>query len=627
MNLHAEVRDQERSYTSEKVTLGKYIEWSMYDTIEKIDAYLNSVHTSGETDALGRDKPFFNVVVSTANIWMRATDLDRKDVHMLPDSSDNVVATFLGNVLLQQWMIDARFGVFLNDWGRVLARYGSAVTKFVDRGETLDASVPAWNRMICDPINFHAKPRIEKLFKTASELRNNATKGHPQYIGYDLEAVNGLIDAKSQSVRKTLDDRAQDTSPDYFGLYEVHDMFPDYLLETDPEEPEDESDVTYSQQMHVITYLQMENKEWEDFTLYKGREKKDPYMLTHLIKEDGRTLSIGSVEYMFNTQWMQNHTIKNMKDTTDLVSKAIFQTTDGNFTGRNVLSAMETGDILVTAENKPINALNMGGANIDALINFSQQWQEMSQELTNTPDALRGQSPKSGTAYRLQALIAQQATNLFDLMTENKGLALEDMMREFVLPFIQKKLDNKDTIVAILDAQGVTEIDAQFVPKEAIKRHNDRTKAMLLKGEVPPAFDKDAMEAGVRQDLQPLGNTRMFAPDEIGQQTWREAVNNLTGRVVFDITGESTDAQTVLQTLTTMFQTITANPMVLDNPDARMLFNRILTTTGVISPLQLPPPPPPQPAQGQAPQLNPPTPPVPVVQAPPSASPPSGISK
>jgi hypothetical protein len=50
----------------------------------------------------------------------------------------------------------------------------------------------------------------------------------------------------------------------------------------------------------------------------RARERKDPYMITHLIEEDGRTLSIGAVEYLFDAQWMQNHTVKNMKDLLDL---------------------------------------------------------------------------------------------------------------------------------------------------------------------------------------------------------------------------------------------------------------------------------------------------------------------
>src|ERR1700712_5519568 len=108
-SVHEIVRDAERNYLSGNVTLGKYVEWSMHDTIATIDAYLNSKHTSGPTDALGRDKPFFNIVTAAVNIWYRATDIDRKDIRIMPDGADTVALAFLATVLLQRWMREARF--------------------------------------------------------------------------------------------------------------------------------------------------------------------------------------------------------------------------------------------------------------------------------------------------------------------------------------------------------------------------------------------------------------------------------------------------------------------------------------------------------------------------------------
>lgn len=45
----------------------------------------------------------------------------------------------------------------------------------------------------------------------------------------------------------------------------------------------------------------------------------------------------------------------------------------------------------------------------------------------------------SGTAYRQVAVLNQEAHSLFEIMVENKSLALEQMLREFILPFIKRK--------------------------------------------------------------------------------------------------------------------------------------------------------------------------------------------
>lgn len=579
----------------------------MYETIETIDAYLNSKHISGSVDSLGREKPFFNIVTATANIWYRATDIDRKDVRILPDEASDTAVAFLATIVLQQWMREERMGVFFNEWGRVLSRYGSAVSKFVEQSGRLIPSVIPWNRLIVDPIDFYAQPRIEKFYKTQAQLKNMATKGHPDYCGYDLKSVNDLIEAKGKIVRKTIQGQEQDTNPDYFELYEVHDTFPEYLMLDETPSAVDEETVKYFPQMHVITFIEMANKETADFTLFKGREKQDPYMKTDLIPEDGRTLAIGSVEYLFDTQWMQNHTMKNMKDALDLASKLIFQTADANFVGRNVLSAVETGEILIHAENKELTALQNRSASIGDMNSFMDQWSQMSMQLTSTPDAMRGSIPRAGTAYRLQALIAQQAENLFDVMTQNKGLAIEDMMRKFILPYVKKQLNTNEQIVAIMDDNAVQQLDEMWIPKEAVKQYNEHVVESVLKGDVPGAFDKDAMEANVQGQLQQQGNTRFLAPSDVPDVTWKQALKGLEMRVIVDVTGESTDSQTVLQTLTQMLQTLAQNPMLLNDPNAKMLFSRILTETGVISPMQIAPNNPnsqPQP-EGQQPTPSP----------------------
>ena len=88
-SIHDIVREAEDQYVSREITLGKYVSWSMYDTIEKIDAYLNSVHTTGSNDSLGREKPFFNIVSAATNVWYRSTDIDRKDIRFIPTKSKN----------------------------------------------------------------------------------------------------------------------------------------------------------------------------------------------------------------------------------------------------------------------------------------------------------------------------------------------------------------------------------------------------------------------------------------------------------------------------------------------------------------------------------------------------------
>jgi hypothetical protein len=572
-SIHTIIRDAETNFIDNPVDIGEYVSWDMHDTIETIDAYLNSKHTSGPQDSLNRDKPFFNIVTAAANIWYRATDIDRKDIKILPSKITQTGMAFIATVLLQDWMRKARFGVFLNDWGRILARYGSAVVKFVEKDGELSATVVPWNRLIVDPIDFDSIPRIEKLYKTPEQLKANKM--------YDQEVVEDLCNA--QSARENLDGTRKDDNNKFIEIYEVHGELPEYLLTDDDFDYDKEYE--YIQQMQVVSYVRgSATGDFKDYTLYRGREQKDPYMLTHLIPEDGRTLAIGAVEHLFESQWMVNHSKKNVKDTLDLASKLIFQTSDKSYVGRNALSAIETGDIMVHEANAPLTQINNSKADVTAFENYSVSWQNLGAEITSTPDAVRGTTLPSGTPYRLGAYLGGQANSLFEQMTENKGLHVEDMMRQHIIPHLKKKMNTTDEIVAILDDHNIYELDAMYVPRAARKAYNEQVKNALLNDEELPAeFDQATAEADFQGELNKLGNKRPFKPSEIESQTWKAALKDLEMNVVVEVTNEEQDKRAILQTLASLYTTTAQTNPVLAN----QIMSRIMTETGVFSPLQI----------------------------------------
>lgn len=583
--VHSIVRKAEINYLQGQTRLGKYVNWSMHNTIERIDAYLNSKHISGEVDSLGREKPFFDISTAIVNIWYRATDIDRKDIKFVPTNNESVVLAFVANIILQNWMNDNRFGQFLNTWGRSLARYGSSIPKFVEKADKLVPSIVPWNRYIADPVQFDALPRIEKLYMTPAQLR--------KMTQYDQDAVDSLIE--KHQTRRTLDKQQKDIMSEFVEVYEVHGDLDMRLLDDEPDLSLPNKDIKYTQQMHVISYVQEGGKDtYDDFTLYKGREAKDPYMITHLIEEDGRTLAIGAVEHAFEAQWQQNHSVKNMKDTLDLASRLIFQTADTNFVGRNVLTAIETGDVLIHADAKPLERVANDNPSIAALQNYGAMWQTIAQEITATPDALRGKQPPANTPYGTTALLTENSNSLFELMTQNKGLALEDMLRTFVIPYIKKQLKNKKQVAAILDQNGLQQIDQMYIPVEAVKRYNAKTIAQTLSMQpgqttgLPQPFNATAAQQDLQQETGAQGNQRFFVPDDADDKTWAEVFSDFEwDSIRVEITNENSDKQATLQTLNTVFQTIASNPIILNNPDARLVFNAILSETGKISPMQI----------------------------------------
>lgn len=575
------VRKSEKDYTTGTTTIGKYVEFSQYENIEKIDAYLNSKHISGSEDSMSREKPFFNIVTGAVNIWYRATDIDRKNIRIKATKSADFIGAYLATIHLQEWMKKDSFGVFLNEWGRALARYGSAVTKFVEKGGKLHAEVIPWNRLISDTVDFENNHKIERLFLTQAQLRKNKA--------YDQEAVTNLIDALA--ARKTMDGQKKDNKNDYIEVFEIHGELPLSFLTED-----DKDDNEYIQQMQVVSYVKgKDSDDYDDFCLLKGRELKDPYMISSLVREDGRALAIGAVEHLFEAQWMTNHTAKGIKDQLDLASKLIFQTSDANFLSMNVLSAVETGDILIHTSGQPLTELNNSSHDIASLQSFGQQWQVLAKEITSTPDAISGNTMPSGTAYRQVAILNQESHSLFEIMTENKGLAIEQMMRIHVLPYLKKQMDTTEEISATLDSHGIKQLDMMYINNEAIRRHNAKVSYEALNGLPIESLDMEAEKAKIGNEMASQGNQRFIKPSDIPTKTWKEIFKNLVWDVEVEVTNEQSDKEAVLATLTTVLQSIASNPAVLQDPNMRMLFNKILETTGAISVVELSQAPNPQP--------------------------------
>lgn len=570
------IRETETNYIGgSSTTISKYVQWDMLETLNTIDAYLNSKHISGEFDSQGREKPFFNIVTAASNIWYRATDIDRKNIKVRPTNNKTVIDAFLATVYLQEWMRKERFGVFLNEWGRVLARYGSAISKFVENDEGLTPIVQPWNRMIVDQVDFDNNIKIEVIELTEAQLKKKK--------GYNKEIVKKLCE--TIEARETVDGYRKDNKNYYVKLYEVHGELPLSYL-TGKEEDSEE----YVQQMHVVTFVAKKesSKDFDNFTLYSGREKKEPNSIAHLIKEDGRTLGIGAVEHLFQSQWMMNHTVKSIKDQLDLASKLIFQTADGTFIGQNALSAIENGDILIHAPNMPLTQVANTSHDITSLQNYGNMWKQLSNEIAGISESMLGNTAPSGTAWRQVEALLQESRSLFELMTENKGLAIEDMLTTHFIPFVQKKMNNKDQVVATLDSYDIQKIDSIYVKNEATKRANRAILDAILDNKMPTPEDQAMLTGGISNGLQnslsEMGNQRFFKPDEIN---WKEQFKDLKWQLEIDITGEQRDVQAAMTTLTTVLKTIASNPAILQDPNAKMVFNAILKETAVLSPLQM----------------------------------------
>jgi hypothetical protein len=241
----------------------------------------------------------------------------------------------------------------------------------------------------------------------------------------------------------------------------------------------------------------------------------------------------------------------------------------------------------------------------------SDKWKAIGQEANGVTDAMIGVRPHAGTSWRMQEGQLQEAQALFDLMKQNKALALEDMLRDWIIPYIKTQLKDSKQIVATLETHNVKKIDSIYVPQEAIKRYNRKVIDHVLKtnGKRPVGVDLQTELQNVQAEQNSNGNVRYFKPSDISGKTWKQIFKDLEWEVEVTITNESSDDNAKLQTLNTALQMV-LNPAYATSPQAQMIVGKILSAVSGLSPLELaatpatstPPPPalPPNPAPAGA---------------------------
>ena len=194
--------------------------------------------------------------------------------------------------------------------------------------------------------------------------------------------------------------------------------------------------------------------------------------------------------------------------------------------------------------------------------NYAVQWKQMGNEIVGVSEAMLGGTPKSGTAWRQTEALLQESYSLFEVMTENKGLSLEDMLRQRIIPFFKTKLDTTKEVSARLEANDIERIDARYVKSMSVKKVNEIIVKKMEEDEeyVPTKQEQqallDAEKLTLKEVLAGMGNERFFKPSDFEDGTWKAQFENTETEVEVDITGESFDAKEAMATLNTALKMV-----------------------------------------------------------------------
>lgn len=518
------------------------------ETIRTIDLYYNSKYKTGQYDALGFRKFFYNIVKPACDIATKFIDLDTKDIILIPESPDSEMRVwFLQKKLKQKLKIDY-FGVLLNEIAFDLPKYGSVVIRKHKK---------KWRKLNIQNLRMHPAAKSLEDSPFVYELMT-MSRGEIDDMKWDKDAIKELYSRCDDEefivyncYHKSGDQWYHAVKADVFAYNKDG-----ALLRTTEADINDNS----------RTYLPA-------ITLFEDETDEFPYREVHWERVPGRWLGYGFVEYLEENQIAINEAENLERSGLKFTSLKVYQTRDDAVGGSNILSNTQNGDIIKV--DSEITALPMEERNLAAFNNTRSNWTANTERKTFTTDITTGANLPSRTPLGVANLQASFASSYFELKRENYGLFLKELVMDDLLPDCQKSSVKEHILVFSSSEPELDKLDqaiADILVGQAIMDKAEET------GFFPSKEQRDDARRRVLSELQKKTNRYYQIPKDF----YRDAKYT----VDVNITGESVDNGTRSQIVQLALQIVGQNPGVLQNAPARsMLF--YLLSLGGISPADL----------------------------------------
>ena len=538
--------------------------FSQKKQIRTIEFYNNSKYLNGQLDELGREKPFMQILNAICDVENTAKDLDTKDIHVTSDDSNHYLESWLLSKDIDVWMKESDFAKTLNDMRDMHTRYGSLLVKKVMKDGKLTIEMPEWKNVITDQRKILSRPIVETHWLTAIEIAEKK--------GWNKEGVKRIIKQLSNYATNR-------TVP----VYEVRGTFSQATFKDASGEKYTEKDSNrFSYQLYYIAGNPTEEEKptgAEAFEImYSEDNTEEVYKYLARKPKAGRAFGVGVMEEGEEAQVWTNDAILKQYRAMEYTTKVIGQTASKKLKGRNLLTETDDGTILETEDNKPITALNLlpsGGLNQYSVI--VDQWYDQLQKTTSAYSAQRGETPPSGTPFRLQATVLQQSSSVFKVLQQEFGIFITEIFEDWIMPYLSQNLNKEHILSYDFSPNELKEIDSKFSNYHALEQAKEK---ILAGGD----FTMEQYEAFVTNYDDFIKQTKSQRFIEIPKGFYK----NLKAKVTVNVTGEQRNKAATLESLNNILLTYASNPNLANDPVASQLLARIVELADAgISPIQI----------------------------------------
>jgi hypothetical protein len=555
-------------YTHYDNELGVEIEEGLYRSTKKIIREIefasNSEYLSGKTDALGRYKPYYNIINFRVDVAISATDIDVKDFEIKADHPKDADKTKVLRKEFYEWAKKERFGQVLNDFNRKRVKYGGAILKKVEKNGKLTLETLDWRNIVINQTDVLNGALIERHFLSPVELSKK--------IGVWGNVKEAIKDAEINTEPVSRMEENQ-TNEAKIEVWEMHAELPlSYFKEAKGEDWTEDDEFKYTNQVYFL-YVKNEKPQ---AIFYCSEEKEMPYKYLAYVPREGFGLGEGVVEQGLEAQRVINNYVIAQYNAMELAGKTAI-ITDSDTLANNALTDFETGDFIKINQGEQVSSLNLAPSAFTAFTGLIEQWDEQFKRRTSTFDAVTGEEAPSGTPFRSIAMQNQSGKASFNYRVEEAGLFWEDVVNEWIMPNIIKKLNRKHILSSEFTGDELEQIDNNIVTKKA----NQKAIDAVLNGKIMDAETYNQYVESYKEQLRTLGKQRFL---DIPEDYYKD----FEGYATVMITNEKKNKGAILESLSNILLQVAQAPQILQDKKLKHIFSQIVEMSGAdISPIDL----------------------------------------
>lgn len=595
MSLSGLMRQFKTNFLERSVEIVPGLLFNQYETLKRVYYYQHNQFQSGPYDDLGNPKYFFDLMTGRNDQATKNIDIDTKDCYIQAKNGGSYVLSWL---LRQEFMVFAAetgFGKKLNELAEDLPDFGTVVWKryMESKGKVNVAEVDLIN-IVCDPqaINLKDGLMMERHLLKQDEMRAMKT--------WKQSEVEKLIDSGRTTMPTrfmTRDaNRVQssfnqiDTTTPFYEIYEFWGEMPRYLYEmykNNSDELEgdnypyvlslaDQGKEGKNDMVYVMAQVAGIENGQKEYILYLNEADPEtfPYKEVHFRRRKGRWLGVSNYELCFDQIEKANEVTNRFFSSLRLSLIHIYQTRDALHV-KNVMDDLLDGDIVVSK-----SSIDPIATEIRGLSDYKDEIERIEKkcdQLCNSYEVVTGADLPAGTPFSLGQQQLNSATKLFLFVRQNMGLFIEDVFNCWLLPNFVKLL----TTEHILELIDVDDIGVYYEARKRTLQYETIKKFVLKTGDLPTPDQLNVIGQVAQDQLAKMPKQVL-----VEKGTYDDIEEVLESKLKVVVTGENDDKKANVETLTTTFQSISANPAVLQDPRAMKILGMILEETG-FSPLEL----------------------------------------